>query len=433
MVTKSNKSANWQRLFDEYHLLETIHRDGYADITSQQIKDLDNLEPRLLGKIDHKENLPEVFAKNELSILTISNSAYRIGPFDIFQNLPEWRIPGSEVRKLPTPSTYETLNFRKLTSEPQVINAANVSEVLETFFGEKTELTISGKHRTPEFEFKVNLVGGGVQKLTVSKAQIEIDAGYEGTNAFYILEAKNHAASNFNLRQLYYPYRTWKSRIKKPVVPIFLTYSNDVFDFFKFEFEREDDFSSAHLTKHGRFMLSHESITTKDLDNLANVDLEELRPGDTPFPQADSFERVVDLVAILLDESSMTQNELAEHYAFDPRQSDYYWNAARYLGLANSEEGVDGVTLRVATERAHNIFSLEYREKYLALAKLVFSIPGVQDLYLEWRKNGKPSEVKARQLVEISKNGRSYSESTITRRMQTVIAWTNWLICLPKT
>ena len=93
--------------------------------------------------------------------------------------------------------------------------------------------------------------------------------------------------------------------------------------------------------------------------------------------------------------------------------------------------GADGVPLRIATEKAREIFSLPYKDKYLSLAKLILSIPGVANLYLEWSKNGRPSETTARRFVEVSKDGQSYSESTVHRRIQTIMSWASWLISLP--
>lgn len=56
--------------------------------------------------------------------------------------------------------------------------------------------------------------------IKVQNAQLEIDAGYENEKAFCICEAKNVLAEQVLIRQLYYPYRLWKSKISKPVIPI---------------------------------------------------------------------------------------------------------------------------------------------------------------------------------------------------------------------
>lgn len=56
-----------------------------------------------------------------------------------------------------------------------------------------------------------------------------------------------------------------------------------------------------------------------------------------PFPQADKFERIINLCE-LLSEQELSRNEVTEQYAFDVRQTNYYTDAARYLGLLENEK-----------------------------------------------------------------------------------------------
>jgi len=83
---KNENGKAWAEIFKKYDLLSAIEKDGFADVTANQIREF--REPRHLGKIDHKENLPLVFESNELGILTISNSSYRVGKFKVFADLP---------------------------------------------------------------------------------------------------------------------------------------------------------------------------------------------------------------------------------------------------------------------------------------------------------------------------------------------------------
>ena len=65
--------------------------------------------------------------------------------------------------------------------------------------------------------------------VTVENSRMEIDGGYEGVNSLALVEAKNVVAEDFLVRQLYYPYRLWKSKITKKVRPIYVVYSNGIF------------------------------------------------------------------------------------------------------------------------------------------------------------------------------------------------------------
>src|SRR5699024_11404678 len=50
------------------------------------------------------------------------------------------------------------------------------------------------------------------------------------------------------------------------------------------------------------------------------------------FPQANSFERVINICE-LLNAQELSREQVTEEYAFDIRQTNYYTDAARYLGL----------------------------------------------------------------------------------------------------
>ena len=59
----------WENLFDKYHILAEIERNGQFTISANQIKEF--REPRLMTKFDHKVNLPTIFAENQLAILPV--------------------------------------------------------------------------------------------------------------------------------------------------------------------------------------------------------------------------------------------------------------------------------------------------------------------------------------------------------------------------
>jgi hypothetical protein len=152
----------------------------------------------------------------------------------------------------------------------------------------------------------------------------------------------------------------------------------------------------------------------------------------TPFPQADNFERVVDLVAYLL-EAPRTIDDLTGNYDFDPRQSDYYFNAAKFVGLAEASEKGDGATYLVATEAAAKIYGMPYEQKYSALADLVLGIDTVATLYLKWLESGsKPSLDFAETTFSRSTDSHGLSGATLRRRATTALAWSSWAHAISK-
>lgn len=420
--------AAWTGIFDKYDVPAVVQQEGFIDVTADQLREF--REPRLLTKMDHSHQLPKVFQEHGYNILTRGISTFRIGTFEVFQDLPEWTVPATEVENLTLPSYIETLDVTKVTGEPAVINAVHASGVLTNFCGEEVVLTVSGRQRTGEFSFSVDDKVRGTSEVTVSGAQIEIDAAFEGKEAFTIVEVKNHLSHDFCVRQLYYPFRTWRERIKKPTRNVFLTLANDVYDLHEFEFVDPFDYSSATLTNHKRYTIGVVRPTEAEVVTRARRAIE--APTQrvvrvAPFPQADDFERVMDLVAYL-SEAPRTVEDLAVNYGFDPRQSDYYYNAAKFLGLAESDKGEDGREYRRSTTLANDILALPYRDKNLRFAELIFEIKPIAETYFEWvRMDEKPSIHRVVEIFSKSQDGEMLAESTQKRRSQTILAWASWL------
>lgn len=433
--TETLRNSNWSDVFEAFNLLEQIKLNGYVDITARQFHQL-HLQPRLLTKVDHRNQLPFVFAENGLALLTRGFDTWRIGTFEIFRELPEWTLPSHNVTNLSLPEHIQTLDVRNITGEPGVINAAHAANMLTDFSGEEQTLTIAGRMRTGDFSFSVNDRMLGTSIVPVSKAQIEIDAGFEGPSAFTIFEVKNHLSRDFCVRQLYYPYRTWKNRLpSKPIKTVFLTLANDVYDLHEFSFANPSDYSSAELVKHKRYTIGITRPSEKEIMSLARkaLEVETVPPrANIPFPQADDFERVIDFVS-LLAEDERTVEELAILHDIHPRQGDYYQNAAKYLGLAKNIRAEDGKDCLAATDLALQIVSKSYREKNLSYAELLLKIKPIAATYVEWARSGtKPSidwivDVFSNSAVAVTNRGEQLSESTLRRRAQTIAAWTSWL------
>jgi hypothetical protein len=412
----------WKQVFSSLPVLEEVEKVGYFDITASDLKAAANREPRHLAKIDYESNRPSVFVENELNVLAISNSSYRIGRFNPFFKLPDWNLDSVKPVSVQPSANLETLSTREISSENAVIYSAYSSSMIEHFCGEEVVPTVSGRMRTSKFSFNVDSYSHKAQHVEVNGAQIEIDAGFEGPESFSIFEVKNSISSNFNLRQVYYPYAMWKSVIKKPVRNIFLTHSNNYFDFYEIDFLADLNLSSASLVKHVRYTLGT-NVPNKSEFEKALQELSLVSPSGVPFPQADDFDRVIDIVALLID-GPKTKNDLAENYDFDPRQSDYYLNAARYLGLV---ESADHSTF-VPSELANVIYSKSAHEKNAFLMAILMKVPAVSSLNKIWgTDSAKPSLDKAIHILENLPDTSVLAETTIKRRAQTVMSWTSWL------
>ncbi len=190
-----------------------------------------------MAKFDQSTQLPSVFQSNKVSILPISRGEYIIGPFETHKKIayPNCR---------PTPVTIpdlETVDHANLYSEASALLFAYNSGIIKDVVNTAGEIhyTVGGRMSSGCFDYVINRKNSETktQKIAVENSQIEIDAGYEFAGGFCIVEAKNIAVEEILIRQLYYPYRLWKSKISKPVLPVLMVFSSDVFHFFQYRFE----------------------------------------------------------------------------------------------------------------------------------------------------------------------------------------------------
>ncbi|QRP21909.1 type II restriction enzyme [Corynebacterium macginleyi] len=314
-----------------------LEENGYFYLSAKELKELSGREPRLMAKHDFSTSRPWIFKKLGLGIIPVSRSEYFVGPLDMYERFPEPTHTGAgSVRTLDMPAGLDTLDIESVNSESMALNVASASGMIEHFLGCKPlQATVAG--RMSSLEMTIPVPGVGV-KVKVDRAQMEIDGGFESLEHLVIVEAKNHISEDFNIRQLYFPYRRFQQRLSKAVVPVFLVYSNGIFHLYRYDFTDPADFRSIALIDHARYALSSSHLSVDDaLGIVGSVDAEP-EPTGIPFPQANSFERVVNLVE-LIAQQPRSKEEIAGEYDFHLRQADYYANAACYLGLMTLADG----------------------------------------------------------------------------------------------
>ena len=320
-----NMNEAWSKLFEKYDILNKIQNEGAFFITANQIKEFK--EPRLMAKWDSSENLPSIFKNHNINILPISRNGYVLSDFKLYEPIPELGEYITEMQKIEIPE-YETIDIGNISSEANAINVLMLSKILDDFLDEDDNVaTFNGRMVTGTFSFRVDRHRGSSFKVDVEKAQCEIDGGMENNNSVVILEAKNVVHPDFHIRQLYYPYRLWASKVVKPIRLVFSIYSNQIYRLFEYVFEDKDNYSSIRLVKSKNYSLQDTKITLNELyDVYSDVEViydDNLNNTNIPFIQANSFERIISLMEILFEENKTTE-EIAETMKFDLRQSDYY-------------------------------------------------------------------------------------------------------------
>ncbi len=203
MAGKTKNDKAWEQIFNQYNVFDKVQQDGFYEIAADDIRQY--REPRLMCKFDHKNNLPDIFQKNALNILPLSTKSYVIGDFTLFKEIhyDETLIP----IQMSIPSHIETVKPTDLYSEASALHCAYITGMMADFLGEEALFTVSGRMGSGNFQYEVLSSKGTKKQIHVSGAQIEIDGGYESFTNFMLVEAKKQKVDNFNIRQLYYPYR----------------------------------------------------------------------------------------------------------------------------------------------------------------------------------------------------------------------------------
>ena len=413
----------WENLFDKYHILSEIERDGQFIISANQIKEF--REPRLMTKFDHKVNLPAIFAANNLSILPITRGDYIISSFSAYKEFDE---PSTDVQKISIPAHIQSLMPQFLVSEAIALNCANACGILNDFL-EDDELvpTVSGRMSSGGFRFNID-TAFGTKCITVNNSQIEIDAAYEGIHYLSLFEAKRDLSDDFLIRQLYYPFRVWSGRVTKTVKPVFLIFSNGVFNLYQYQFENPQNYNSLHLVKQKNYIIATE-IGLADIENLLRT-VPLVHEPDISFPQADRMSRIVNLIE-LLNEKPMSKQDITSEYAFDERQTNYYTDAGRYLGLIDKSRDSDGVILFQLSALGRRVMELEYKERQLAIVSQILAHKVFNETLRLHLECGEMPDKQT--IVQIMKRSNLYhveAESTYLRRSSTVIGWINWILGL---
>lgn len=415
-MPKKDKSKCWEILFKRHKILQQVKKNWFFEITAEQIKK--EYEPRLMAKFDHYDQLPDIFKNNHLSILPNKNGSYLIWPFSTHQDLNYWNIP---VRKVKDRKDLESINPNNLFSEAVSLNYALATWMIKDLVGEVCELTLSWRMKSSNFKFKIKGFDSRSElEINVDNAQIEIDWWYESKHKLVLIEAKKWKCDDFIIRQLYYPYRLWKNKITKEVIPVFMTESNWIFSFFIFKFENENKYNSLKLVKQLNYSIDFETISEEEKKALKNIKC--VKEPKVPFPQADDFEKCINVLE-LLNGWEKTKEEISDTFWYVKRQWDYYTNANKYLWLVE-EAKKWSVKL---TPLWKEIITLPRKNRNLRLIKLILSHKVFKDIYKVYSKSWKISTDDAVKIMKKCKLYKIDSDVTYKRRASTIKLWCWWI------
>ncbi len=425
-------SANeaWKTLFEKYPIAETIEKEGTFSIRADQIREF--REPRLMAKWDSSDSLPEVLRKHKVNILPDSRTSYVLGDFLLYQEIPELSEHVTQMTHIEMPD-YESIDVNNINSEANAIHGLILSGILDDFLGEgRNAETFNGRMGTGTFDFRVDTVRGISQSIHVENAQCEIDGGFENQTSVVIMEAKNVVHRDFHVRQLYYPYRLWRTKVKKPIRLVFCVYSNMIYRLFEYRFRDLEDYSSIELVRMKNYSLQDTSISMEEIKEVRQntpVRTDDAMEGTKiPFIQANSMERVISLLENMY-ENPMTSQQIAELMDFDPRQSDYYYNAGKYLGLFEKHRE-SGQILTGLTALGQKVFRLNYKERQLKLVSLILEHQLFAEFFDELAETGEMPDKK--DIENEMRRLKVCGEGQIVRRASSVQGWLKWIFNLTR-
>lgn len=417
----------WKKLFDKYSILNIIEHTGFCEIKATQINEF--REARLMTKFDHRINLPRLFSENNLAILPITRGSYIISNFEAYKDFQQ---VNEEIIHASLPEHIESIDCENITSEAIAVNCAYVSNILADFLEDEELMpTVSGRMSSDTFSFQIkNTTTSSNVTVNVINSQVEIDGGYEGIRQLAIIEAKNFISDDFLIRQLYYPFRLWSNKVAKKITPVFLIYSNGIFSLYEYEFQDPYNYNSLVLLKQKNYSIEPVQISLQDIVNVLERS-KIIDEPDIPFPQANNFKRVINLCE-LLSQNDMTRDEITLNYAFDPRQTNYYTDAGRYLGLINKRRQNSDITFSL-TELGHTIIQSSFKTRQLRFVEAILKHSVFNEtLKLYIQESDIPSK---QQIVDIMKKCDLHqlnAEKTLGRRASTIIGWINWILELQR-
>lgn len=425
-MSEGKSDHAWKRILREHpYILSNVERGSVQNIEASLIKEY--REPRLMTKHDSSESVPAPLRKPGLDVLPISRKSYVIGDFALYQDFPEKPVGKTIFYALPK---LETLTMENITSESNAINALKISGILEHFLNvEGLQETFNGRMGSGDFTFCVDRVNHSrPAEIDVSGAQIEIDGGFECDDCVVIMEAKNVLHPDFNIRQLYYPFRKYHSLVHKPIRLVFSQYLNMSYRLLEYEFEDPEYYNSIRLVQEQSYTFEDDRITSENIRDtwlLTQVLTDDDRCStDVPFIQADKVDKVIALMERLKSASNytMTTEEVSEFLGVVARQANYYPSAGRYLGVFERRE--DG-TISLST-RGLDILQHDRKQRLLDIIGAMFEHRIFHDMYQLVMQTGRIPEINAiadaMRALNICE-----SDSTTERRARTVRAWLQWI------
>ncbi|MFQ5976435.1 MAG: AAA-associated domain-containing protein, partial [Candidatus Hydrothermarchaeales archaeon] len=416
-MSRSILDEDWEGIFESYV-------DTSKDINlvhTNQIKNRSRKDLRLMTKFDNYDSQPDIFKRYGYFILPLKNRGnFALVRGDGFERLEDIDTdPNIYVSRLGE----QLVSLSKGHGESRYLDTAYYTGLIEEFLGIRgLYLTIRGRQYSNPFSF----MAGDVGPINVESVQIEVDAGFENVDNIVLMEAKVGNPEDFNIRQLFYPYRNWLINVKnKRFNLLFFTFNpgGDTYSFWRYDFEDEFQYNSIKLREKSSFKITNPPEERLSISEVSEKkEGEELVIKDWKIPQADDFEKVVEF-PFIVSRGIRNSKDISDYFTFTTRQSSYYRHATEALGLVSLDNKTKSYNL---TRMGEKYVKMNASERNTLLCSLLFKLPIMSEV-VEHVEKSREGQITEDRIVKIIEKNTKYNITTSRRRAQTIKSWFKWM------
>lgn len=426
----SDSDLAWEKIFTELKILDTIEKEDVFYLSASQIKEISKREPRLMARMESSEDRSAIFDNNDLTILKQGKRGdYVIGKFDAFLPLEYSSNKNRKVLPYIESDVNDPLHPKR---EPEaILNAFNYGMFSEILNCDQDELKMVsfGRRGTDPFSYSIRLKNKDCPfKVGISSTQMELDGVFENIDCLLNVEAKINPRPDFISRQLYYPYRALSELTDKPILNVFLTatVTGSIYAHV-FKVKEKEDYNSMEAIDVIRYDF-YEPISISDIREVMNGIQIVLEPTDIMFPQADSVDRLFQVLDIVKTNPGITASAIGEKMDLSGRQGAYYSAACVYLGLLRRDKYGQSYKYRL-TEYAKDLVEATWKKRNLmmieAIARHLVFYHFIKQ-YLDTQEP--PSKTEITEWLGNNIDKLNCDNGTPARRAGTVLGWINWVI-----
>ncbi len=431
MEFTSKNDLAWEKIFSELNIEEIIEKEDVFYLSASQIKKIGKREPRLMARMESSENRSSIFESNDLTILQQGKRGhYVIGKFDAFQPL-DYSCPNITKKVLPSWNSHIN-NPLHLKREPEaILNAFNYGMISDIVDDRDNELKMVsfGRRGVDPFSYSIKLKNRDDPfTIGIVSTQMELDGVFENLDCVVNIEAKINQRSDFIARQLYYPYRALSELTEKTIINVFLTatVTGSIYAHV-YKIKDKEDYNSMEPVNTIRYDF-FEPISIADIREIMNGIQIVFEPTDIMFPQADSVDRLFQVLDIVKSHPGINASTIGEKMDLTGRQGAYYSAACVYLGLLRRDKRGQSYKYRL-TEYAKEMMEAAWKQRNMKMIEAIARHHVFYHFikqYLDTQEA--PTKTEITEWLGNNIDKLNCENGTPARRAGTVLGWINWVV-----